>query len=170
MLIQQRTAFGLGGYPFRYLGVPMMSSRLKACHYAPLVNKISDLTRSWRGKTLSYAGRLELVRAVVQGTTNFWMGCFPMPSAVLKQVASLCRNFLWAKAEGSSSKPLVAWKMVCLPKNLGGLGLFSLAEWNMALLAKSLWELHSDNQALWIKWIHSYYLRGQNIWEYRATH
>ncbi|RZB71178.1 Inositol hexakisphosphate and diphosphoinositol-pentakisphosphate kinase VIP2 [Glycine soja] len=52
---QQLTGFSLGGFPFRYLGVPFLSSRLNVCHYAPLLFKITGLIQGWSRKSLSYA-------------------------------------------------------------------------------------------------------------------
>ena len=81
--IQQLTGFSLGGFPFRYLGVPLLSSRLNVCHYAPLLSKITGLIQGWSRKSLSYASKLELIRAVIQGIVNFWMEIFPLPQSAL---------------------------------------------------------------------------------------
>ena len=116
----------MGDFPFRYLGVPLLSSRLNVCHYAPLLSKITGLIQGWSKKSLSYAGKLELIRAVIQGIVNFWMGIFPLPQSVLDRINTSCRNFLWGKADIGKNKPLVAWSVVCSPKKEGGLGLVNL--------------------------------------------
>ncbi|KAL5158255.1 hypothetical protein HKD37_15G042775 [Glycine soja] len=54
--IQQLTGFSLGDFPFRYLSVTLLSSRLNVCHYAPLLSKITGLIQGWSKKSLSYAG------------------------------------------------------------------------------------------------------------------
>ena len=46
------------------------------------------------------------------------------------------RNFLWGSSEGSFKYPLVAWEKVCVPVELGGLGIRSVASFNQALLGK----------------------------------
>lgn len=148
--IQRIPGFGLGRFPFRYLGVPVLASRLNIVHYSPLINRIVDLMRGWSGKKLSFAGRLELIRGVIQGITSFWFSIFPMPATVIKHVSSLCRYFLWGKSPSSNYRPLVAWKLVCSPKEEGGLGLLSLTEWNLALLAGVIWEIQADKDSLWI--------------------
>ena len=42
--------------------------------------------------------------------------------------------FLWGSSEGSFKYPLVAWEKVCLPVELGGLGIRGVASFNQALL------------------------------------
>jgi len=116
--IQQLTGFSLGDFPFRYLGVPLLWSNV--CHYAPLLSKIIGLIQGWSKKSLSYAGKLELIRAVIQGIVNFWMEIFPLPQSVLDRINASCRNFLWGKVDIGKNKPLVAWSVVCSPKKEGG--------------------------------------------------
>ncbi|KAH1241661.1 putative ribonuclease H protein [Glycine max] len=146
--IQQLTGFSLGDFPFRYLGVPLLSSRLNVCHYAPLLSKITGLIQGWNKKSLSYAGKLELIRAVIQGIVNFWMRIFPLPQSVLDRINASCRNFLWGKADIGKNKPLVAWSVVCSPKKEGGLGLFNLKDLNLALLSRILWDFHCKKDSL----------------------
>lgn len=69
--IIQVANFGIGSFPFRYLGVPLLASRLNVCHFAPLFDRIRALIAGWSQKLLSYAGRLELIRAVVGGIMGF---------------------------------------------------------------------------------------------------
>ncbi|XP_022873326.1 uncharacterized protein LOC111392262 [Olea europaea var. sylvestris] len=54
---------------------------------------------------------------------------------------------------------------ICLPKEEGGLGLKDLKSWNLALLAKCLWNIHNKKDTLWIRWVHQIYLSGTCIWE-----
>ncbi|RZB61726.1 Protein YLS3 [Glycine soja] len=164
----QLTGFSLGDFPFRYLGVPLLSSRLNVCHYAPLLSKITGLIQGWSKKSLSYAGKLELIRAVIQGIVNFWMGIFPLPQSVLDRINASCCNFLWGKADIGKNKPLVAWSVVCSPKKEGGLGLFNLKDWNLALLSRILWDFHCKKDYLWVRWVHHYYFRGSDVWNYNT--
>lgn len=109
------TNFQLGTFPFRYLGVPLLSSRLNICHYAPLLEKIEALVSARQSRSLSYAGRLELIRSVVGGSLGFWMALFTFPHSVSSRIEAICRSFLWGKQPGSPYRPLVSWKEVCRP-------------------------------------------------------
>ncbi|KAL5157720.1 EH domain-containing protein 2 [Glycine soja] len=102
--------------------------------------------KGWSKKSLSYAGKLELIRAVIQGIVNFWMGIFPLPQSVLDRINASCRNFLWGKADIGKNKPLVAWPVVCSRKKEGGLGLFNFKDWNLALLSHILWDFHFESR------------------------
>ena len=55
-----RFGFTTGSLPIRYLGLPLMSRKLKISEYAPLIAKISARFRMWDTKTLSFAGCLQL--------------------------------------------------------------------------------------------------------------
>jgi hypothetical protein len=68
-----------------------------------------------------------------------------------------------------SHSALVAWKSVCLPKQEGGLGLFDIKSRNRSFLTKHIWNIHSQADSLWVKWINHYYLPGQTIWDAQAT-
>jgi len=127
------TNFSRGILPFRYLGIPLAMEKLKVVYYGPLTDKIFDCIKAWTTSSLSYAGRFELIRVVLQGVECFWLSILPTPAAIIEKVYRLCRLFLW-----NSKSTLVAWQEVCLPKNEGGLGLKDLQSWNLALLVKVL--------------------------------
>ena len=58
-------SFNAGSLPIRYLGVPLISSRLKKSDCKILVEKIVARARSWASRALSYAGRLQLVNSIL---------------------------------------------------------------------------------------------------------
>lgn len=112
----QITGFTKGAFPVRYLGTPLVYDKLKNCHFNHLVEKIAKFFNDWSVNSLSYAGRLELLKSVIQGIESFWIQHFPIPSGVLDMINKLCRTFLWA-----GLKPKVAWTSICTPKDEGGL-------------------------------------------------
>lgn len=36
---------------------------------------------------------------------------------------------------------------------------------NKALALKQFWALCKESETLWLKWMHTYYLKGRKIWE-----
>ncbi|GAB2295592.1 hypothetical protein Dimus_038366 [Dionaea muscipula] len=153
-----------GSFPLNYLGVPLAASRITYIHFRPLLACIGTLIEGWLRKTLSYAGRLELIKAVLQGVDCFWLSIFPIPSSVIDAITRMCRCFLFG---ANDKNPPVSWDALSSPKKGGGLGLFHLLTWNRALLFANVWNIHRDKQSLWIQWVHHFYLKGASIWQWQ---
>ncbi|KAL0287980.1 UNVERIFIED_CONTAM: hypothetical protein Sradi_7112600 [Sesamum radiatum] len=160
--ILARTEFVRGAMPVRYLGIPLAAQRLSVSDYSPLVDQIAKSISKWAAKSLSYAGRLELIRSVIQGVECFWLQIFPLPAAVVEKIHRLCRNFLW----NSRCAP-VAWAEICHPKEEGGLGIRHIQSWNVALLARVLWNIHRKSDTLWVQWVNGVYLKGGSVWDWQ---
>jgi len=87
-----------GTLPFRYLGVPLASQKLGVNAYLPLIEKITAKITCWSAKLLSYAGRLQLIKAFLFGVQAYWAQNFLLPKKVIKTIEQLCRTFLWTGA------------------------------------------------------------------------
>lgn len=59
------SGFSSGDLPFRYLRIPLASRKLKILDYGMLLNTISAKINSWPRNSLSHAGELKLIRAVL---------------------------------------------------------------------------------------------------------
>ncbi|GJS42093.1 putative RNA-directed DNA polymerase, eukaryota, reverse transcriptase zinc-binding domain protein [Tanacetum coccineum] len=84
--------FAEGVLPVRYLGVPLISSRLLFRDCKILVEKLES-------------------RASV----------FILPSRIVHDLEHLMHGFLWCQGEIKKGKAKVAWDSVCMPKHEGGL-------------------------------------------------
>ncbi|GKE61297.1 hypothetical protein Tco_1511664 [Tanacetum coccineum] len=62
-------------------------------------------------------------------------------------------------------KAKVAWDVVCLPKDEGGLGVKRLDLFNKALMSSHVWKLLVRKDSLWVKWIHTYKIKHCNFWD-----
>ena len=160
------TGFKEGHLPFRYLGLPITSSRMSKAECSTLVTKITARIRIWASRHMSYAGRLVLVNSVLFGMFSFWAQVFILPHAVLSKVSQLCRNFLWGGDAEYKKTPLIAWDTACTPRKLGGLGIKNLNLWNNACIAKLVWAVAKKKDLLWIQWVHGRYIRGMDWWMY----
>jgi hypothetical protein len=58
----------VGSFPIKYLGIPLHYDKLKREDIQPLAEKILKRIASWRGKFLSYAARLVLIKACLAST------------------------------------------------------------------------------------------------------
>lgn len=166
--IQQCLPVPKGQFPFRYLGVPLSHKKLTYIQCKPLVDKVTARIQCWSAKSLSYAGRIQLIRSVIFGMQSFWAQIFIMPKKIIKEIESICRVFLWTGKTGCSRRALVAWDQVCRPKAEGGWNLINMAVWNQAASLKLLWNLASKADKMWVRWVHTYYIKNQNIWDFQV--
>lgn len=87
--------FQEGSLPIKYSGLPLISTRLKKEHCNSLVSRIAVRILNWNAKSLSYAGRLQLVTFVLTSMHIYWTSIFMLPKAVVNEVEKICRVFLW---------------------------------------------------------------------------
>ncbi|CAJ2668635.1 unnamed protein product [Trifolium pratense] len=163
--IKRITHFEEGKLPFRYLVIPMTSKKLSIQNYMGLIDKIVGRITHWSSKLLSYAGRIQLLNSVIFSMTNYWLQCLPLPKAVIQKINSICRTFFWTGSIEKSRKAPIAWKTICQPKRNGGLNLIDLEVWNRITLLKLIWNLSGKSDSLWVKWVHTYYIKNQQIME-----
>ncbi|GJZ00797.1 hypothetical protein Tco_0518226 [Tanacetum coccineum] len=157
--------FEEGRLPVKYLGVPLVSSRLIFRDYKDLIEKVQNRINDWKNNSLSIAGRLQLIQSVMGSMHVFWALVFMLPSRVLLDIEQLMRGFLWCQGSMRKGNSKVAWEVVCLPKDEGGLGICRLEQFNKALMVSHIWKLLSLKESLWVKWIHVYKLKARVFWD-----
>ncbi|XP_020258577.1 uncharacterized protein LOC109834984 [Asparagus officinalis] len=134
----------------------------------PLLNRISNQFQKWSSKSLSYAGRIQVIKSVILGVQIYWTSSYILPMKVLQRIDEMNRDFLWGKSDHKQKVSLVAWEKICQGKKFGGLGIFSAKLWNFAAALKNIWYIHVNKELLWIKWIHGTYLKHNDIWTVNA--
>ncbi|GJZ85566.1 RNA-directed DNA polymerase, eukaryota, reverse transcriptase zinc-binding domain protein [Tanacetum coccineum] len=152
--------FNEGVLPIRYLGVPLVSKTVTKNDCRILMEVIQNKVNSWKNKFLSFVGRLQLITSVLSAMQVYWCSLFIFPFTVCDDIDSLMSNFLWSNKDGIGSMVSVKWSDVCKPKNQGGLGLKSMHEWNISLMAKHLWSIISNKNTIWVKWVKVHKLKG----------
>ncbi|GJR59889.1 uncharacterized protein Tco_1502051 [Tanacetum coccineum] len=78
--------FAEGTLPVRYLGVPLISSRLLYHDCKVLVEKLESRVNDWRNKFLSLAGRMQLVRSVLSSMHIYWASVFILPVRIISDL------------------------------------------------------------------------------------
>nr|GEX16651.1 putative reverse transcriptase domain, reverse transcriptase zinc-binding domain protein [Tanacetum cinerariifolium] len=96
--------FAEGELPMRYLGVPLISSRLLYRDCKILVEKLENRVNDWRNKFLSLAGRLQLIRSVLSSVHIYWASAFILPTRIVHDLEQLMRGFLWCQGEMKNGK------------------------------------------------------------------
>ncbi|KAL0295157.1 UNVERIFIED_CONTAM: hypothetical protein Sradi_6849400 [Sesamum radiatum] len=156
--------FQEGSLPIRYLGVPLVSTKLSIADCRPLLQKIDARLAGWSHLNLSFAGRTQLLRSVMSAMHAYWASVFLLPKAVIKEIEARMRRFLW---RGSSDRGYakVSWDQVCKPKCEGGLGIRRVMHLNQALMLKHVWRLlREDRSSIWVQWVLLHRLQRQSLW------
>lgn len=160
------TGLTAGVLPVRYLGVPLCTKKLSILHCAPLIQSIKSKFQGWSSRSLSFAGRLQLISTVISGIINFWSSAYILPKAGLAEIDALCSKFLWKGKLDGSGGAKVAWEKVSVPKQEGGLGLKNWVCWNVACAIKLIWILFFKQDSIWATWYLAEVLEGNinNFW------
>ena len=126
----------VGSMPMKYLGMPLGTSFKTASIWNLILEKMEKKLSGWKRLYLSKGGRLTLLKSTLSSLPTYFLSLFTIPKAVAARMESIQRNFLWRSSEGRFKYALVAWDKVCLPVELGDLGIRSMASFNQALLGK----------------------------------
>ncbi|GKE48477.1 hypothetical protein Tco_1479735, partial [Tanacetum coccineum] len=121
--------------PVKYLGVPLVTTRLVCHDCKELVAKVQSRIAGWKNKFLLFAGRLQLSQSVILSMHIYWASVFMLPSRIMTDIEQLMRGFLWCQGPLRRGKAKVSWDSVCLPKAEGGLGLRKIESFNVALMS-----------------------------------
>lgn len=143
--------------PVKYLGVPLISSKLSHGDCIVLKDIIVKRVTSWSSKLLSYGGRAQLVQSVLWSSQTYWCSIFIMPHKILTEVERILKKFLWTGAELRKSGAKLKWEVCCTPKNEG-------KAWNKVSMMRYLSALSRKADTLWVKWVHTYIIKGRCLW------
>lgn len=150
--------------PIRYLGLPLTTKSMSAHDYNPLMDKIRSRFLSWTSKSLSYAGRLQLISSVITSISSFWCSVFRLPQRCFDEIEKMCCAFLWSGNPNTTTGVRVSWHDVCKPKSEGGLGLRKLRDVSRAFAFRLIWRLFSMAGSLWVAWTKQNLLKKCGFW------
>nr|GEW61890.1 hypothetical protein [Tanacetum cinerariifolium] len=134
--------FKEGRLPVKYLRVLLVSSRLVFRDCKELIVKVQNRVNDWKNKSLSVAGRLQLIQSVMSSMHIYLASVFILLTRVLLDIEQIMHGFLWCQGSMRKGKAKDSWEVVCLPKKEGGLG-----------------------ESLWVRWIHTYKLKNRSFWD-----
>ena len=124
-----------------------------------LAGKCKGKMEGWAAHSLSFAGRIELIKYVLHGMVSYWIHSFKIPVSISKELEKLFANFLWKGGIHAYS-----WTNICKPKVEGGVGIRRIQEINEAAGLKLIWKL-CTSQSLWASWMNERYCKGTSFWE-----
>ena len=146
-----------------YLGMPLGTLYKTASIWNPILDRMEKMLSGWKQLYLSKGGRLTLLKSSLSSLPTYYLFFFTIPKAVAMRLEHIQRNFLWGSSVKCFKYPLMAWEKVCLPCELGGLGIRNLVSFNQALLGK--WLCRNDHKTthLWRRVIAMKYGEGKGV-------
>ena len=120
----------------KYLGVPLIHSRVNRSTYQYIIEKIRGKFKSWKDKKLALAGRIILAQSVITTTPIYVMQNAYLPASICDEIDKLYRRFIWGNSRKKEKILLVNWHSVQHPKESGGLGIRSAKSTNHACMMK----------------------------------
>ncbi|XP_050229432.1 uncharacterized protein LOC126678581 [Mercurialis annua] len=118
-------------FPISYLGLPLSIKSVRATHWQPVVENFAAKLTLWKGKLLSPAGRLVLIKAVLNSLPVYYMGSFVIPQSIVTSLDRCMKRFLWCGNSEGKWFCKVAWSS------------------NLSLLCKWLWKFRTSRGSLW---------------------
>jgi len=86
--------FKEGTLPNKYLGAPLVESKVKQILWKDLLDKMKMKLENWTYMTLKLPSRLTLVKLVLQAITLHLFSVIAAPKYILKEIRALQRKFL----------------------------------------------------------------------------
>jgi hypothetical protein len=124
--------------------------------------KFENRLSCWKGKLLSYGGRLVLINSVLNSLSMFMMSFFKVPKGVLQKLDFYRSRFFWQGDDHKKKYILAKWNIICRPKEQWGLGVKILEIHNRCLLSK--WMLNLINSdGTWQQLLRNKYLGDKLI-------
>ncbi|XP_042969986.1 uncharacterized protein LOC122302667 [Carya illinoinensis] len=89
------SGFSEGLLPFKYLGVPIVSGRLKAVHFDEFFCKIRDKIGGWQSRLLFNGARLLLLKHVLGSLPIHLLSILQVLKSVLSSISRCFSNLFW---------------------------------------------------------------------------
>lgn len=135
-----------------------MPGRVKYAHIRPVVEKLLEQLAGWKGRMLSFQGRIILLKHVIASYAIHTMAVYRWPRRIISQCETAIKNFLWTGDAEVRKSLVVSFDRICSPYEEGGLGLRRMAVVNRAMLMKLWWNIRHSNKT-WAQFLRAKYLK-----------
>lgn len=100
----------------KYLGVPLIHTKVTKLTYHEIVDKVHKRLASWKCHMLSMAGRLTPLQSITTAIPIYSMQSSQLPASICDKLDQINRNFLWGHTDDKGKIHLVKWSNVCKPE------------------------------------------------------
>lgn len=146
-----------GSFPIKYLGLPLHFNKLTREDLQPLLDKMLARIAGWRGKLLTYLGKITLIKSCLASMPVHMLSFFKFPKWAISLINSQMTNCLWSDSEGKDKIHLANWPFICLKKEFGGTGIPNLQDLNVCLIGSWVKRCISSEGSLWRKIVDAKY-------------
>lgn len=127
-------------FPIKYLGVPLLVTKLSKTTIQRLTDKVADRGLTWKDKLLHHSSRLALLKSTLSAIPGHIMINIALPPWAIRAPTKIMKVFLWIGTDAlANGKCIVAWSAVQRPLQLGRLGVLDLQLFGNALRLRWLW-------------------------------
>ncbi|XP_072056268.1 uncharacterized protein [Arachis hypogaea] len=108
--------------PVRYLGISLGANLRLVKTWKPIIDKVEEKLSLWKAKVLNKAGKLVLIKSVLNSLPVYYLSLYKISKAVADKLIALQRRFMWCKGMWwwqYSKEDCPLWKkIVCSCNNL----------------------------------------------------
>jgi hypothetical protein len=111
----------VGAFPIKYLEIPLHYQKLRREDLHLLIDKIFKRIAEWRGKLLTQAGRVVLIKTCLASIPVYLLSYFKFPRWAIDLINSHMANCLWDDYEEHRKLHLANWHLICMKKRVWGI-------------------------------------------------
>jgi hypothetical protein len=141
----------------KYLGFLLKPNDYRKEDWKWILKKMDKRLNTWSHRWLSCAGRLVLVKSILEAILVYWMSLSWIPTGILEATRKITSKLLWSGKKEAHVIPWVRWDKIIVPKAMGGWDLKIIFLFSKALLAKGGWRIINSTN-LWTKVIIQKYI------------
>jgi hypothetical protein len=124
----------VGTLRIKYLGIPLHYTKLSREDLQPLIDKIIKRITGWRGKLLSRAVRIILIKTCLTTIHVYLLSFFKFTRWAIDLINSHMVNYFWDDYEEHRKLHLANRCLICMKKEFVGLGIPDMRDHNLCLL------------------------------------
>ena len=95
-LLGEALGFTVSSNLGKYLGVPLLHTRVNGSTYSDIVEKVNKRLSGWNASSLSLVGRVTLANTVLQTIPYYSMQSTSLPVSVCNKIERACRSLFGA--------------------------------------------------------------------------
>ncbi|XP_057791044.1 uncharacterized protein LOC131008167 [Salvia miltiorrhiza] len=153
-----------------YLGIPSSVGRSKVEIFQMLVDRTRKKSKDWKRRFLFGAGKIVLIKAVLQAIPTYLMSSFAIPKQICQRLNSVAANFFWGQKLDERRIRWKSWNKLCMAKVEEGISFRDLSRFNQAMLAKQVRRLAKNETSLLARSLKARYFPRNDIFLASKAH